>query len=166
MKNMYCLNCKTQHLHSSIFPFRLSRMETSPFISTVWCSRPYKPYIFWKLVIQWWQWPRRRQRHTDTDKYKYRVLPRPNVCYIFEKHEVQGYQIWHFLPNFPPKTFRQNFPPKKYSTKIFHQTFSTKISSPTNFHNNFLPKFPTKTAGEISLNNTHPWCNAMLQHHL
>ena len=30
------------------------RMVTSPFISTVWCSRPYKPYIFWKLIIWWW----------------------------------------------------------------------------------------------------------------
>ena len=38
-----------------------------------------------------WQWPsrrltnrqRQRQRHTDTDKYK--VLPRPNVYYIFQK---------------------------------------------------------------------------------
>ena len=23
----------------------------SPFVSTKWCSRPYKPYIFWKLII-------------------------------------------------------------------------------------------------------------------
>ena len=59
-------------------------MVTSPFISIVWCFRPYKPYIFWKLIIWWWQWPRRilteRQRHTYTDKDKYKVLPRPNVC--------------------------------------------------------------------------------------
>ena len=40
--------------------------------------RPYKPYIFWKLIIWRWQWPRRRltkrqiqrQRHTDTDNPK------------------------------------------------------------------------------------------------
>ena len=32
----------------------------SPFVSTIWCSRPYKSYIFWKLIIWWWQWPRRR----------------------------------------------------------------------------------------------------------
>ena len=31
-------------------------MATSPFISTVWCSRPYRPYIFWKLIIWLWQW--------------------------------------------------------------------------------------------------------------
>ena len=39
----------------------------SPFISIVWCFRPYKPYIFWKLIIWWWQWPRqiltKRRRH-------------------------------------------------------------------------------------------------------
>ena len=61
-------------------------MVTSPFISIVWCFRPYKPYIFWKLIIWWWQWPRRilteRQRHTYTDKDKYKVLPRPNAIFI------------------------------------------------------------------------------------
>ena len=61
----------------------------SPFVSTIWCSRPYKPYIFWKLIICWWQRPRqrltKRQRHPDTDKNKYKVLPRPNICYIFHK---------------------------------------------------------------------------------
>ena len=35
-------------------------MVTSLCMSTVWCSRPYKPYILWKLIIWWWQWPRRR----------------------------------------------------------------------------------------------------------
>ena len=61
-------------------------MVTSPFISIAWCFRPYKPYIFWKLIIWWWQWPRRiltkRQRHTYTDKDKYKVLPRPNAIFI------------------------------------------------------------------------------------
>ena len=33
---------------------RMSPSVTSPFISTVWCSRPYKPYNFWKLIIWWW----------------------------------------------------------------------------------------------------------------
>ena len=46
---------------------------TSDRFSPVWRFRPYKPYIFWKLII-WW-WPRPRQRHakrrkTDTDKDK------------------------------------------------------------------------------------------------
>ena len=80
-------------------------MVTSPFISIVWCFRPYKPYIFWKLIIWWWQWPRRiltkrqiqRQRHTYTDKDKYKVLPRPNVCYIYQKQGVQGFEILYWL---------------------------------------------------------------------
>ena len=80
-------------------------MVTSPFISIVWCFRPYKPYIFWKLIIWWWQWPRRiltkRQRHTYTDKDKYKVLPRPNVCYIYQKQRVQalnqGFKILYWL---------------------------------------------------------------------
>ena len=64
-------------VYSSILPFvcRLFvTMVTSPFISIVWCFRPYKPYIFWKLIIWWWHWRRQRltkrqiQRHIDTDK--------------------------------------------------------------------------------------------------
>ena len=58
----------------------MSPSVTFPFISTVWCFRPYKPYIFWKLIIWWWHWLRRRltkrqiqrQRHPDTDKDKYK----------------------------------------------------------------------------------------------
>ena len=57
--------CETQShtvhwLSSSIFTCLFGRssvrMVTSPFISTVWCFRPYKPYIFWKFNIWWWQW--------------------------------------------------------------------------------------------------------------
>ena len=70
-------------LSSPIFGRCLSCMVTSPFTYTVWCSRPYKPYIFWKLSIWWWQWPRRRLTKKDTDKDKYKVLPIPIVCYIF-----------------------------------------------------------------------------------
>ena len=43
----------------------------------------------------------------DTDKYK--VLPRSNVYYIFEKQGIQLYQIWHFLKKFC----------QKMSTKVF-----------------------------------------------
>ena len=88
-----CFYCEIQshsvHWLSGLSSLVCSSMVTSPFISTVWCCRPYKPYIFWKLIIWWWRWPRqrhtKRQRHTDTDKYKYKVLPRPNVCYIYQK---------------------------------------------------------------------------------
>ena len=27
--------------------------------------------------------------------HKYKVLKRQNMCYIFEKHGIQGYQLWH-----------------------------------------------------------------------
>ena len=38
-----------------------------------------------------------RQRHPDTDKDKYKVLPRPNICYIFHKQGVQGFKILYWL---------------------------------------------------------------------
>ena len=38
-----------------------------------------------------------RQRHTYTDKDKYKVLPRPNVCYIYQKQGVQGFRILYWL---------------------------------------------------------------------
>ena len=43
-----------------------------------------------------------KDKYTDKDKYKdkykdkvkvHKIL---NMCYIFEKQRVQGYQIWHF----------------------------------------------------------------------
>ena len=57
--------CETQShsvhwLSSPIFPCLSVSMVTSPFISIVWYFRPYKLYIFWKLIIWWWHWPRRR----------------------------------------------------------------------------------------------------------
>ena len=71
----------------------------SPFVSTIWYSTPYKPYIFWKLIIWWLQWPKRRltkrqiQRLSHTDQDKYKVLPRPSVSYIFSK--AGGLRIWN-----------------------------------------------------------------------
>ena len=38
-----------------------------------------------------------RQRHTYTDKDKYKVLPRPNVCYIYQKQGVQGFKTLYWL---------------------------------------------------------------------
>ena len=34
-------------------------------------------------------------QYKDKDKDKDKVLKRPNMCYIFEKQRVRGYQIWH-----------------------------------------------------------------------
>ena len=70
--NMFCESQQSlvDLLTSSVFTYCSSfvvSMVTSPFISIVWCFRPYKPYIFWKLIIWWWQWPRqiltKRRRH-------------------------------------------------------------------------------------------------------
>ena len=38
-----------------------------------------------------------RQRHIDTDKDKYKVFPRPNICYFFQKQGVQGFKILYWL---------------------------------------------------------------------
>ena len=55
MEQFFSSNCETQPssihwLSSSIFlclsSFVRPASVTSPFISTIWCSRPYKPYIF------------------------------------------------------------------------------------------------------------------------
>ena len=93
----------TSSIFIRLFVHSFVSMVTSPFISIEWCFRPYKPYIFWKLIIWWWQWPRQiltkrqiqRQRHRYTDKCK--VLPRPNVCYIYQKQGVQGFIILYWL---------------------------------------------------------------------
>ena len=34
-----------------------------------------------------------KDKYKDKDKDKDKVLKRPNMCYIFEKQKVQGYQI-------------------------------------------------------------------------
>ena len=52
----------------------------------------------------------------------------------FLKTEVQGYQIWYFLPNFQQQITKKI--PHKFSIKYFsHQIFSTN-----KFHSNILPK--------------------------
>ena len=33
------------------------------------------------------------QKDKDKDTAKYKVLPRPNVCYIFQRQGVQGFKI-------------------------------------------------------------------------
>ena len=33
------------------------------------------------------------RKFTNTQIHKYKVLEEPNMCYIFEKQGVQGYQI-------------------------------------------------------------------------
>ena len=40
-------------------------------ISTLWCFRPYKPYIFWKLLVPGYQNWYYQVSHTQIHKYKY-----------------------------------------------------------------------------------------------
>ena len=39
-------------------------------------------------------WNKQINKYTNTNA-KIKVLKRPNMCYIFEKHGIQGYQIWN-----------------------------------------------------------------------
>ena len=52
-------NCETQLLTDqkpSITIFPRCALVTSPLISAIWFFRPYKPYIFWKLMTSTIQW--------------------------------------------------------------------------------------------------------------
>ena len=92
---------------------------------TTICPSVHLPFFFWSVRTSWnafvnpsVSWSTRKMSHccsairdnisyhltmthtktnTNKDKHKnkYKVLQRPNVCYIFEKHGVQGIQIWH-----------------------------------------------------------------------
>ena len=54
--------------------------------------------MFWNLVLVY---PgllihtQQQQQATFSDFSDSKVLKRPNMCYIFEKHGIQGYKIWH-----------------------------------------------------------------------
>ena len=70
---------------------------TSDRFSPVWRFRPYKPYIFWKLII-WW-WPRPRQRHakrrkTDTDKDKKCASNIQRMLYFYRTQVSLGSGLW------------------------------------------------------------------------
>ena len=45
----------------------------------------------------------------------------PNMCYIFEKHGIQGYQIWH-----------SHVSNVKYTNKQIHKYTNTQIRKYTN----------------------------------
>ena len=49
---------------------------------------------------------------------KYKVLKRPYMCYIFEKHGIQRYQIWHSLISYV-----------KYINTWIHKYATTQIQS-------------------------------------
>ena len=68
----------------------------SPFVSTMWCSRPYKPYIFWKLIIWWWQWPRRRLTKRQIQRQGQSASKTQCMLSFFSKQGVQGFKILYF----------------------------------------------------------------------
>ena len=50
---------------------RPSSSVTSNIFSTIWCFRPYKLYIFWKLLVQGYQNWYYQVSHAQIHKYKY-----------------------------------------------------------------------------------------------
>ena len=67
-------SCETQRLRdqklsSTIFTCCLSVPHGD--ISSLWCFRPYKPYIFWKLLVPGYQNWYYQVFHTQIHKYKY-----------------------------------------------------------------------------------------------
>ena len=94
------------------------------------------------FVLLWFHPPIEQQTHSlisahfhsiesEFDKNRilscneYKVLPRPNVYYIFEKQGVQGYMNMAFAPKFSTKKFPlQIFHEKFFSTKIFPPVYS------------------------------------------
>ena len=83
-------------------PSRIGDLST---IFTVWCFRPYKPYVHFpkalgprisKLILSSVSWKNTQiQRHKYTNTAYDKVPERPNMWHIFEKRIVQRYQKWY-----------------------------------------------------------------------
>ena len=56
---------------------------TSPLFSTIWCFRPYKPYIFWKLMTPTIHWPTDHSPITHTDPQDPPNPPRTHLTWPF-----------------------------------------------------------------------------------
>ena len=87
--------CETQpssihRLSSLIFPCLSVRPATvtSPLISTVRCFRPYKPYIFWKLLVQGYQNWYYQVSHAQIHKYKYTNTQIQHINSAIKTHHV------------------------------------------------------------------------------
>ena len=57
-------------------------------ISTLWCFRPYKPYIFWKLLVQGYQNWYYQVSHTQIHKYKYTNTQIQHINSAVKTHHV------------------------------------------------------------------------------
>ena len=95
--SLHWLSSSIFHLHLFVIVVVVrSASVTSPLMPTIWCFRPYKPYIFCEDMILatcqcdhiliWWS----SYHPTSNMKQK-----RPITCYIFENEGTQGYQIWY-----------------------------------------------------------------------
>ena len=60
-------------------------------------SRQTPHILFCRLVSSGDDNKLRKYKDKETDKEKIKVLQRLNVCYIFERHGVQGFQILYWL---------------------------------------------------------------------
>ena len=88
-------NCETQRLtgqklSSTIFTccclfVCLSRIGD---ISTIWCFRLYKPYIFWKLLVPGYQNWYYQVSHTKIHKYKYTNTQIQHINSAVKTHHV------------------------------------------------------------------------------
>ena len=61
----------------------LSGSVTSSLISTIWCFRPYKPHIFWKLMTPTIHWPTDHSPITHTDPQDPPNPPRTHLTWPF-----------------------------------------------------------------------------------
>ena len=123
------LNCETQlltdqKLSSSIFPCCLfvcpSGSVTSPLFSTIWCFRPYKPYIFWKLMTPTIHWPTDHSPITHTDPPDPPNPPRTHLTWPF-LHFKTFYAI-------QPKYFLK---PHDTQYQLTHWTLTHHLHRPT-----------------------------------
>ena len=67
----------------SLLVVRPSALVTSPHISTIWCFRPYKPYIFLKLMAPTIHWPTDHSPITHTDPPDPPNPPRTHLTWPF-----------------------------------------------------------------------------------
>ena len=61
---------------------------TSQFFTFITCPRPYKPYIFWKLLVQGYQNWYYQVSHTQIHKYKYTNTQIQHINSAVKTHHV------------------------------------------------------------------------------
>ena len=116
---------------------------TSPFFSTIWRFRPYKPYIFWKLMTPTIYWPTDHSPITHTDppdlpnpsrthltwpflhfKTFYAIQPK----YFLKPHDIQtGWSSIHWLTEHSPITFTDPPSPTYGLLSLAQFTLSSSI---------------------------------------